>query len=308
MLRWLLRNILEVIEPHRLGGRLRHVRGRGRKEALLQVVPGILVGSIGEGCHVEVRAGTAPVSSGAGKKMTWRPGSAAKSNPMTSLGSLAAVAVVLAAPAARAGDGNGDIVSRARAVELAQLRLLSRAPVAMHTNGHFGDGKTTHTFESFRRVEYHADGAVSNLFERGQVDGKPATEIELRRAMGIKEDPKDHDDVLTWALAPLNSRDMEGSAVGPSAPGGYALRCRVKRDALVSVVVVIVDEKTGRKRAASIQMAGMKAKLADRLENVLFYGDDGAPDRFRSSFHFKLGWIERSAEISSERVAPAGAR
>jgi len=46
----------------------------------------------------------------------------------------------------------------------------------------------------------------------------------------------------------------------------------------------------------------MKAKLADRLENVLFYADDGAPARFQSSFHFKLAWIERSAEINSERV------
>ena len=55
-------------------------------------------------------------------------------------------------------------------------------------------------------------------------------------------------------------------------------------------------------------MAGMKAKLADRLENVLSYADDGAPAGFHSSFHFKLGWIERSAEVSSERVAPAAAR
>jgi hypothetical protein len=227
---------------------------------------------------------------------------------MRSSVTLGALAVVLVARAALAGGSEGDIVVRARAAELAQLRLLAHAPVAMHTTGHFGDGKNTHTFESFRRVEYRADGTVSNTFERGLVDGKPATETELRRAMGIKEDPKDHDDVLTWALAPLNSHDMEVTALGPSAPGGYALRCRVKRDALVSVVVLIVDEKTGRKRAASIQMAGLKAKLADRLENVLLYGDDGAPDHFRSSFHFKLGWIERAAEISSERVVPAAAR
>jgi hypothetical protein len=45
---------------------------------------------------------------------------------------------------------------------------------------------------------------VSNTFERGQVDGKPATEAELRQAMGMKADPKNHDDVLTWALAPLS--------------------------------------------------------------------------------------------------------
>jgi len=224
---------------------------------------------------------------------------------MTSSVPLAVVLVFgLAAPV----GADGDVIARARAAESAQLRLLAHAPVVLHTNGRFGDGKTTHTFESFRRIEYRADRTVSNIFERGQVDGKPATEAELRKAMGIKEDPKDHDDVLTWALAPLTSRDMEVAAVGPAEPGGYALRCRVKRDALVSVVVLIVDTKTGRKRAAKIEMAGIKAKLADRLENVLVYADDGAPERFHSSFHFKLGWIERSAEISSERVAPLTAR
>jgi hypothetical protein len=227
---------------------------------------------------------------------------------MTSLAPLGALAVVFAAAAARAQGGDGDVVTRARAAESAQLRLLSRATIGLHTNGHFGDGKTTHTFESFRRIAYRDDGTVSNTFERGQVDGKPATEAELRRAMGIKEDPKDHDDVLTWALAPLSSRDMDVTVVGPTAPGAVALRCRVTRDAVVSVVVLIVDEKTGRKRAASIEMAGLKARLADRLENVLFYGDDGAPARFHSSFHFKLGWIERNAEVNSERVAPSAGR
>ena len=104
---------------------------------------------------------------------------------MTSSVPLGALAVVFATRAALA-DG-GDIVARARAAESAQMHLLSRAPVGLHTNGQFGDGKTTHTFESFRRVEYRDDGTVSNTFERGQVDGKPATEAELRRAMGIKE-------------------------------------------------------------------------------------------------------------------------
>jgi len=221
-----------------------------------------------------------------------------------------ALAVLFAARAALA-DG-ADIVARARDAESAQLRLLSHAPIALHTSGQFGDGKITHTFESFRRVEYRDDGAVSNTFERGQVDGKPATEADLRRAMGIKveqtSEANDRDDVLTWALAPLSSRDMDVTVVGPTAPHGYALRCRVKRDAVVSAVVLIIDEKTGRKRAASIQMAGLKARLADRLENALFYGEDGAPTRFHSSFRFKLGWIERTAEINSERVAPVAGR
>jgi hypothetical protein len=223
---------------------------------------------------------------------------------MTRSAPFGTLALLLATPAAARADGGDAVIARARAAEAAQLRLLSRAPVALHTNGRFDDGKTTHTFESFRRVDYRSDGAVSNTFERGQVDGKPATEAELRAAMGIKEDPKQHDDVLSWALAPLSSRDMDVTPVGPTQPGGYALRCRVKRDALVSVVVLIVDEQTGRKRAAEIQMAGVKAKLADRLENILFYADDGAPARFHSSFHFKMGWIERSADITSLRVPP----
>ena len=49
-------------------------------------------------------------------------------------------------------------------------------------------------------------------------------------------------------------------------------------------------------------MAGTRAKLADKLENVLTYAEDGAPSEFRSSFYFKLAWIVRSAEVRSERV------
>jgi hypothetical protein len=97
---------------------------------------------------------------------------------------------------------------------------------------------------------------------------------------------------------------MEVTAVGPAAAGGYTLRCRVTRDeALVSVVTLLVDEKTGRKRTATIEIAGVKAKLADRLENVLTYADDGAPAEFHALFHFKMAWIERSAEFRSKRIA-----
>ena len=225
---------------------------------------------------------------------------------MTSSVALGALAVMFVARTALA-DG-GDIVARARAAESAQMHLLSRAPVALHTNGQFGDGKTTHTFESFRRVEYRDDGTVSNTFERGQVDGKPATEAELRRAMGMKEEPKDHDDVLTWALAPLSSRDMDVTAVGPADAGGYALRCRVKRDAVVSVVVLMVDEKTGRKRAASIQMAGVKARLADRLENLLFYADDGAPAAVPLELSLQAGLdrAERGGQLRARRACATG--
>ena len=221
---------------------------------------------------------------------------------------IAALAVLLASPAAPAPDPGPAIIARARAVEAAQLRVLSRAPVALRTSGHFGDGKTTHTFESFRRFQYGSDGTVSNTFERGQVDGKPVTEEELRKAMGMKDEPKERGDVITWALAPLSSPAMEVTALGPAPEGGYTLRCRVTRDAVVSAVTLLVDEKTGRKRSAIIEMSGTRARLADRLENVLTYADDGAPAEFRSSFHFKLGWIERSAEVRSERVVASSAR
>ncbi len=218
----------------------------------------------------------------------------------------AALAMRFASPAAAAAPEGADaVIARARAAEAAQLRALSHAPVALHTSGHFGDGKTTHTFESFRRVDYRADGTVANTFERAQIDGKPVQEEELRKAMGAKDQPKEHGDLLSWALAPLTSPDMEVTALGPAAPGGYKLRCRVTRDAMVSAVTLLIDEKTGRKRTADIQMAGAKAKLADRLESVLTYAEDGAPAAFHSSFYFKLGWIVRSAEIRSERIVPA---
>jgi hypothetical protein len=215
-----------------------------------------------------------------------------------------ALAASLASAATAAADTGDAIIARARAAEAAQLRVLSRAPVALRTSGRFGDGKTTHTFESFRRFDYGSDGTVSNTFERGQVDGKPVTEEELRKAMGMKDEPKERGDVLTWALAPLSSPAMEVTAVGPAPDRAYTLRCRVTRDAAVSTVTLLVDEKTGRKRTANIQMSGTRARLADKLENVLTYAADGAPSEFKSSFHFKLGWIERSAEVRSERVAP----
>jgi hypothetical protein len=217
---------------------------------------------------------------------------------------IAVLVALLASPATvGAAPESGDaIIARARAAESAQLRALSRAPVALRTSGRFGYGKTTHTFESFRRFQYASDGSVSNTFERAQVDGKPVTEQELRKAMGMKDEPKERGDVITWALAPLSSPAIEVTALGPAPDGGYTLRCRVTRDAAVSTVTLLIDQKTGRKRAASIEMSGTRAKMADKLENVLTYAEDGAPSEFRSSFYFKLGWIERSAEVRSERI------
>ena len=215
-----------------------------------------------------------------------------------------ALGMLLAGPALAAPDGGEAVVARARAFEAGQLRALAAQPVELHTHGFVNDGKTTRVIDSFRRLLYHPDGAVTNQFENGQLDGKPATEAELRKAMGAEDKPGEQGEVLGWALAPLSSPDMEVAAVGPAAGGGYTLRCRVKKDAMVSAVVLVVDEKTGRKRSASIEIGGMRARLADRLENVLAYGDDGAPVEFHAAFHFKMGWIERSADFRSRRIAP----
>jgi len=217
------------------------------------------------------------------------------------------VGMLLAAPAVAAAEPGGDaVIARARATEAAQLRALAAAPVAMHTHGTINDGTTTHTIESVRRLLYRGDGSVTNEFDHGQLDGKAVTEAELRKAMGAKTEPRDHREVLTWALAPLSSPDMEVTAVGPAAAGGYTLRCKVTRDeAMVSLVTLVVDQQTGRKRSATIEIAGVKAKLADRLENVLTYADDGAPAEFHALFHFKMAWIERSAEFRSKRITPS---
>jgi hypothetical protein len=53
---------------------------------------------------------------------------------------ICALALLMAAPTLTRGE---DVVAHARAAESAQLHGLARAPVALHTTGHFGDGKTT---------------------------------------------------------------------------------------------------------------------------------------------------------------------
>jgi len=217
---------------------------------------------------------------------------------------LGALAILLALPAA-AGGGDGEpIIARARAAEAAELWALARAPIELHTHGYVNDGKATHRIESFRRIQYHGDGTVLNQFERGELDGKPIDEQELRRAIGAQDQKKEHGEILTYALAPLSSPDMEVTALGPAPAGGFTLRCKPKHDALVAAITLIVDEKSGHKRSATIEIAGLKAKLADRIENLLVYGEDGGPADFHASFHVKLAWIERSAEFASKRISP----
>jgi hypothetical protein len=216
--------------------------------------------------------------------------------------SLGVLGLMLAFPALAAPEGEA-VIARARAVEGAQLRALAGAPVELHTHGWINDGKATHTIESFRRLQYRGDGGVTNLFERAWLDGKPVNEEELHAAIGARAQPKDHAEVLSYALAPLSAPDIEVTAAGPAPDGGYTLRCKVRRDdPLVGVITLVVDQKTGRKRTAALEMAGLKTRLADLLENVLTYAEDGAPADFHARFHFKLAWIERSAEFRSQRI------
>src|SRR5690348_15845583 len=113
------------------------------------------------------------------------------------VGAALGVGVVLAGTALASPPEGGDaMIARARAAEAAQLRVLAAAPVDLHTQGSIFDGKTTRTIESFRRLQYHADGTISNSFQHGSVDGKPVSETELRKAMGAPEPGKDRADML----------------------------------------------------------------------------------------------------------------
>ena len=216
---------------------------------------------------------------------------------------LGALGILLAYPAAAGSDGD-QIIARARATEAAEVQALARAPIELHTHGYINDGKASHRIESIRLIQYRPDGTILNQFQRGQLDGKPIDEEELRKAIGAQDRKKEHGEILTYALAPLSSPEMEVTAVGPAPAGGYTLRCKPRREALVSTITLVVDEKTGHKRSATVEIGGLRAKLADRIENVLVYSDDGGPADFHASFHVKLAWIERSAEFASKRISP----
>jgi len=218
--------------------------------------------------------------------------------------SLGALGVLLATSPAAALAADGDqVIARARAAESAEVRALAGTPIHLQTHGYVNDGKTVRRIESFRLIQYRADGGVSNQFEHGTLDGRPIDEAELRRAMGAQDQKREHGEILTYALAPLSSPDMEVTAVGPAPAGGFTLRCTPKRDALVAAVTLIVDAATGHKRSATIEIAGFRAKLADRIESVLVYDPDGGPADFHASFHVKLAWIERSAEFATRRIS-----
>jgi hypothetical protein len=205
-------------------------------------------------------------------------------------------ALVLLVQALASQEGNA-LIARARAVEAAQLEALAGTNVELHTRGVVKNGRTTHTVETFRRIQYRKDRAPANVFVRGQLDGHAVTEAELRKGTGAPERPKNSPEPLTLALAPLTSPDFEVTAVDSNT-----LRCRPRHDSQVAAITLLVDRQTGRKRSAVLEPAGTLTRLADRIEVVLTYAEDGAPAELRSSIVVKFAWILRSAELRSERV------
>ena len=142
-----------------------------------------------------------------------------------------ALGMLLAGPALAAPDGGEAVVARARAFEAGQLRALAARPVELHTHGFVNDGKTTRVIDSFRRLLYHPDGAVTNQFENGQLDGKPATEAELRKALGAEDKPGEQVERPVVALEPLADdarQDLRGAVV-VAAPVGRVPATQIRR-------------------------------------------------------------------------------
>jgi len=133
---------------------------------------------------------------------------------------LGALGILLAYPASAGGDGD-QIIARARATEAAEVQALARAPIELHTHGYINDGKASHRIESIRLIQYRPDGTILNQFQRGQLDGKPIDEEELRKAIGAQDRNKEHGEILTYALAPLS---VSASASMPSSLQIHSMR------------------------------------------------------------------------------------
>lgn len=215
----------------------------------------------------------------------------------------AALPVLLALCATAHADARGDaVLARARAVERDQLRALAGTTMQMQTRGIFRNGSTTHTVEARRELAIAPDGTIRNDWIWGKLDGQALGEAELRKASGAPPKPRGQAETLTVALAPLTARDVEVTPVGPLADGGYLLRCKVRRDAAVSSIDVVVDEATGKKRNATLSPAGHLVKLADRADMTLTYADDGTPAALRSDFAARFLWVDRAADLTTTRL------
>jgi hypothetical protein len=201
-----------------------------------------------------------------------------------------------------AADSRGaEVLTRARAVERAQLIALAGTTMQMRTRGTVREGKTLHTLEAERHLGIASDGTIHNDFVWGRFDGRALDEAALRKASGAPPRPARQAEVLTVALAPLTAGDVDVVPVGPVGDG-YLLRCRVRRDAAVAALELIVDEASGRKRSAIMRPAGTLVKLADRAEMALSYASDGAPAELHSLFAARILWIDRAADLVTTRL------
>ena len=143
---------------------------------------------------------------------------------------------------------------------------------------------------------------MRNDFVWGRFDGQPLDEAALRKATGAPAKPPRQAEALTVALAPLSASDIDVQPIGPVADGGYLLRCKIRRDAAVAAIDVVVDEASGKKRSAAMHPAGRLVKLADRADMQLTYGSDGAPAQLRSQFAANILWVKRAADLTTTRL------
>ena len=160
------------------------------------------------------------------------------------------------------------MIARARATERAQLAALAGTTLQMETRGTLRDGKTMHTIEAMRHLAIAPDGSIHNDFVWGKIDGQPMDESGMRAASGAPKKRVGQAESLTVAMAPLTGSGVDVKPVGPR-PGGYLLRCDVRRDAAVARIDLLVDEATGKKLSAALHPAGALVKLADRAEMEL---------------------------------------
>lgn len=212
------------------------------------------------------------------------------------------LAVSIVASSALA-DGHGDdVLSRARAAERTQLHALAGTTFQMQTHGTVREGNASHTLDALRRLSIASDGSVHNDFVWGRFDGQSLGEAALRKATGAPAKPPKQAETLTVALTPLSASDVDVQPIGPVADGGYLLRCKIRRDAAVTAIDVVVDEATGKKRSAAMHPAGRLVKLADRADMQLTYASDGGPAQLRSQFAASILWIERAADLTTTRL------
>jgi hypothetical protein len=215
---------------------------------------------------------------------------------------LCAGLLVAASPAAFA-DGHADeVLARARQAERTQLQALAGTTLQMRTHGIITEGSASHTLDALRRISIASDGSVRNEFVWGRFDGQSLGEAALRKATGAPAKPAHQAEALTVALTPLSAHDIDVEPVGAVANGGYLMRCRIRRDAAVVALDVIVDEATGKKRSAAMHPAGRLVKLADRADMQLTYASDGSPTELRSQFAANILWIKRSADLTTTRL------